>query len=467
MSLAGNARLVVDLLRSEGLPGFAERLAERGAEVAERLAERPIPAEGLAREAGRVPVLDVLAVPFAPRWGGVPTQLRARLAEERRRRPTALLAPSSGSWTLRVTAPGRETWRARLAPCGARGPGLSTDGGPSGDARAAVDVVAEAARLVGAGVVNIEGTAGWPPAALRSLSGRGWKLVVSLHDFALFCPRPHLIEEPVTRFCGYSRDAARCAACLGATWELPAGFVEAWRRDSDGLLAAADAVVFSSGFLLRRHEELFPAARSGLRRIIEPPAPGDEAGRAAAPTRSIRREGPLRVAFVGAFRPHKGATVLLELLRRSALAGRPVRWSVLGSGDPALLREARRRGARVVGHYRAGSLARRLREMEIDVALLLSVWPETYSLTLTECRAAGVPVVSFDLGAIADRIVAEGGGIVVPLADGAEGIAAALDGLAAGHRTVPPFRGGRPGADARTSAAERERLYGALLGEVR
>ncbi len=467
MSLAGVARLFIDLLRSEGLPGLAERLAERGAEAAERLAERPVSARRLASETGRVPVLDVLSVPFAPRWGGVPTQLRARLSEEAHRRPTALLAPEKGRWTLRVTVPGREAWRTRLGPCGMREPGLPTDGDPSGDARVAAEVVAEAARLVGAGIVNVEGAAGWSPAALRTLARRDWKLVVSLHDFALFCPRPHLVEEPGTRFCGYSRDAARCASCLGATWKLPAGFVEAWRSDSEGLLAAADALVFSSGFLLRRHAELFPGPRPGVQRVVEPPAPGHEAASAAPPTRPVRREGPLSVAFVGAFRPHKGALVFTELLARTALSDRPVRWWVFGSGDPALLLEARRRGARVAGHYRAGSLARRLHEMEVDVALLLSVWPETYSLTLTECRAAGVPVVSFDHGAIAERIAAEGGGFVVPLADGAEGIAAALEETAAGRRAVPPFRGERPGADARASAAERERLYQTLLGELR
>jgi glycosyltransferase involved in cell wall biosynthesis len=121
---------------------------------------------------------------------------------------------------------------------------------------------------------------------------------------------------------------------------------------------------------------------------------------------------------------------------------------------------------RVAGHYRAGSLALRLREERVDVALLLSVWPESYSLTLTECRAAGVPVMAFDHGAIAERIASEGGGFVVPVENGAEGIIGMLEKVLSGELAVPPFRGGPAGASARRAAAERAELYRALLGEA-
>ncbi|MHB1047022.1 MAG: glycosyltransferase [Thermoanaerobaculia bacterium] len=468
------ARLAWDLFRAEGLRGLAERFAERTEALVARLEERAVKPERLAREAGPVPVLDVLASPLAPRWGGVPAQLGARRAEEARLRPTALLSPERGRWTLRATR-GAETFRARLGPCGDLERSGQVGGAPDADAGAAVRQVAEAARLVGPRVVNVEGVAGWPPGALRRLAAelrgdgateRRVRLVVSLHDFALFCPRPNLVEAPGARFCVYSRDAERCRACLGATWNLPGGFVEEWRRESAALLAEADAIVYPSEFLRRRHAELFPGARGGGERVIAPPAPGADAEGPAPPTRRVgtRRGEPARVAFVGAYRAHKGALVFEELLRAWD-ANRPaVEWSILGSGDVGRLRAARDLGVRSAGHYRAGSLARRLREEEIDVALLLSVWPETYSLTLTECRAAGVPVVAFDLGAIGERIAAEEGGVVVPRENGAEGIAGMLAKVLAGEVVVPPLRAGAAGGSARAAAAARTELYRTLLG---
>lgn len=452
--------LAFDLLRAEGPRGLTERLADRLEALRARLRETSVPPDRLAREAGRIRVLDVLSTPPEPRWGGVPIQLLARRAAEERLRPTALLFPGAGRWTLRIASGGRRR-RAVLGPVG----GGTPCAGPGVDDAARAEVVLEAARLVGASVLNVEGAAGWHPATLRRLSGRGLRVVLSLHDFALFCPRPNLVEEPRSRFCGYSTDAGRCRACLAATWSVAAGFVEGWRRESAALLAAADAVVYASGFLLERHTALFPGRRRGVERVVEPPAPGVAEDGAVPATRAAGAARPAHVAFVGAFRPHKGALVFLDLAERREIGGRHVRWSVLGSGDAALAKEARRRGACVAGHYRSGSLVRRLREEAVDVALLLSVWPESYSLTLTECRAAGVPVVALDHGAIAERIAAEGGGVVVPEENGVEGIAGMLDGILSGRLGVPPFRGGRPGATGESAARERGALYEALLGE--
>jgi glycosyltransferase involved in cell wall biosynthesis len=104
-----------------------------------------------------------------------------------------------------------------------------------------------------------------------------------------------------------------------------------------------------------------------------------------------------------------------------------VRFTVFGGGDAGLLARLRRLPrVHVRGYYRAGSLPELLRHESVDLALLLSIWPESYGLTLDECRAAAVPVLAFDHGAIAERIRAEGGGVLVPPGAGASGVAAAL-----------------------------------------
>ncbi len=458
-------RLAWDLFRAEGPGGMSERVADRIEALRDRMEERTVTPASLSAwlaRAGGAPVLDVLATPLAPRFGGVPVQLAARLPEERRLRATALVSPEGGHWTLRVAA-GGERLRARLGPA-AREPD------PSRGHDAAAEIVARAARLSGARVVNFEGVAGWSPEALRAFTeepGNARKVVISVHDFALYCPRPNLVEEPHGRFCGYSRDASRCEACLAATWRLSSGFVERWRDASTALLSKVDAVVYPSEFLRRQHAELFPEERPRLERVIAPPAPSG-AARVEEPRRGRRRAGePFHVAFVGAYRPHKGALIFEELLRRDrSREERAVVWQVLGSGDPALLLTARRLGARIAGHYRAGSLTRLLLEREIDLALLPALWPETYALTLSECRAAGVPVLAFALGAIAERVRSEGGGLLVPPEEGADGVAAALEKVRTGALEIPPFRGLEPGASAFRAAAAREELYRTLRGEV-
>ena len=169
-------------------------------------------------------------------------------------------------------------------------------------------------------------------------------------------------------------------------------------------------MVYPSGFLRDRHLELFPGLAAG-------PAPGDRARRPAAP--GVRRsagEGPARhVAYIGSVLPHKGALVFEEVVRELP-AEKPIRTSVerlrrrrrglLHSPAPA----PPRAGARLLP---PGSLVDVLRRDRVDLALLLSIVPESYSLALSECLAAGVPVVAFDHGAIAERVRRHGGGLLV------------------------------------------------------
>jgi glycosyltransferase involved in cell wall biosynthesis len=94
----------------------------------------------------------------------------------------------------------------------------------------------------------------------------------------------------------------------------------------------------------------------------------------------------------------------------------------------------------VYGYYRAGTLVGLLRRRAVDLALLLSVVPESFGLTLSECWAAGVPVVAFDHGALSERIRQKGGGILVGLQTGSRGVAETLKAIAVGHQRLPEVR---------------------------
>ncbi|HEV7518965.1 MAG TPA: glycosyltransferase [Thermoanaerobaculia bacterium] len=421
------------VLLGEGVLAVRDRALDRLAEARRRRSFRRARAEWRAD----CPVLTVGAYPPAPRFGGVQAQWMNRLAAEEALRPVASLYPDDkgdGGYRLEVsTGPGGER-RALHYPGRFPAPRALRD--PDFE-----DAVAWAAERVGARALQVEGAAGLPPASLLRLAQDGLPLVLALHDFALFCPRPHLLEEPFRRFCGYCRDLSRCAACLGEAPELQAR----WREAGSALLAAATAVVFPSAFLERTHAELFGplAAGPSTGSQVIPPAilmPGVLPGAAPA--------GPIRhLALVGGVQAHKGAEVFREIVEQLAAAGRTdLSWSAYGGGDPALLARLRHLGGRsqvrVRGYYRTGSLPRLLRRDRVDLALLPSIVPESFSLVLSECRAAGVPVLAFDLGAVGERLRAEGGGLVVPLAEGAAGMAALAAAVGRGERIIPPLAAG-------------------------
>lgn len=385
MSAAHRLRVAWRVLRAEGAAAVRDRTWDRLSEAARRRSYAPMPRDW--RPEAPIPVLLVTSAPPAPWLGGVPTQLRTRLEAEARGRSIALLYPldsNTSAWRLDVLT-GAERWFLEI-PGAAPSPVALDDAAFERAVRLAVERVAARA-------VHAEGLVGLPPASLLRLTREGAReglaLLLSLHDFAALSPLPH---------------------------EWPLGAHEERRALAAELLTTAGAVIFPSDFLRRSHAELLSAEDRW--HVLEPPIASTVALPRSAP-------GPLRhVAFVGSVQPHKGSMVFADIVRR--LAGAGLRWSAYGGGDAEQLRTLRRLGVRVRGYYRSGSLPALLRRDGVDLALLLSIVPESHNLALSECVVAGVPVVAFALGAPADRVPALEAGRLVPLELGAEGIAEAV-----------------------------------------
>ncbi|HEX6864291.1 MAG TPA: hypothetical protein VF414_15785, partial [Thermoanaerobaculia bacterium] len=195
------------VLRTEGPLAFRDRALDRLAEARRRRSFSPAP-PGWRPSA---PILDLCATPPAPRLGGVQAQLLRRIEVEAERRPVALLYPESGGWRLEVQE-GNER-RSMSFPGSPPSPIALEDAGFEGAVRMA-------AGLLGARTVYVDGLAGLPPGSLLRLRREGLGLVLSLHDFAPFCPRPQLLERPRLQFCWYSTDLARCGRCLRHDWPV-------------------------------------------------------------------------------------------------------------------------------------------------------------------------------------------------------------------------------------------------------
>jgi hypothetical protein len=79
---------------------------------------------------------------------------------------------------------------------------------------------------------------------------------------------------------------------------------------------------------------------------------------------------------------------------------------------------AGRPGIHVVPRYELGELRRVVQGIRPHAGMLLSIWPETYSYTLTELMQMGVPPVATRLGGFAERVIdGETGFLVTPAAD--------------------------------------------------
>lgn len=409
-TLAQSFALVLRLWRAEGARSLLDRWLDRRLDARRAARFRVLP--GATPGTGSQ-TLWVLPFALHRRRGGAAIQLLVRLEELARDRPVALLHRLPDRLRCEVWGHGAGSPLAREWPV------------PAPEAWAAI--VIEAARWARAERVHFESLVDLAADLPLAVRAGGYACGLSAHDFALFCPRPHLIEEPAGRFCGFSADPGRCARCLEASWPLPAGFQERRRAIMAEAIAAADRLEFPSEYMRREHQTLFPGI-DPARSCVVPPR--SLAGPLASPARSVLRP-PQRIAFAGAVHRHKGAVEFEQLVRQlEGLRPGAFEWHVFGGGDTQLLARLRALPrTRVHGYYRAGALPARLRAAKIDLVVLPSIWPEAHCLVLDECAAAGVPALAFDLGALGERIRAGGLGAVIDPRAGAAGLAAHIAAL--------------------------------------
>ena len=445
------AALLWKLWTVEGPAAVRDRAWDRWRDVRRRASFRPL-AGGLGAlpSWARADVVQVLASVPAPWRGGVEAQLLDRLEGQRLLAPTALVHSDGGRLRLWLSVPGRGRVRVDL-PAPTPSPLALAD-------ETFERAVAETLDALGASVLHFESAHHLPLASLAALAGGGRAVILSVHDFTLFCLRPNLLEVPAGRFCHYCTDLGRCGRCLRVDWAL-GGEDQARRRAAgEELLAAAACVVYPSPFLRGVHEALF-AARPRRTRVLAP-AVSVRAGRRPLRAPERGRRPPL-VAFLGGGSIHKGSAVFREVVREWSRQGRPpVRWRVYG-GLGELLGELRGLpGVKVRGYYRHGTVAPLLRRDGAELALLLSVVPESYSLALDECAIAGVPAIAFRHGALGDRLADQEDALVEPGAGSAGVVEAIARGLEA------PRRGSAEGGFEVGSPAAAVRRWLELYSEV-
>ncbi|HEY8367890.1 MAG TPA: FkbM family methyltransferase [Thermodesulfobacteriota bacterium] len=281
---------------------------------------------------------------------------------------------------------------------------------PAFDLDTGLDDLGAALAEIGIERVHVHSLVDFDPVAadrLRALCGRlGLPYDATIHDYACICPRINLLGRDGA-YCG-EPPAEACQACVDEAGS-PFGRVsiEAWRERSAELLAGARQVFVPSRDVATRLARHFPGLRPAVRPHPEPtiePIPGAAARREAG--------RPLRVAVIGAIGPHKGSRVLAACARDALARRLPIEFVVFGyTDDPETF--ARLANVTVTGPYDEATLPLRLAERPCHLAFFTSIWPETYSYTLSIAFRAGLFPVAFDLGAIAERIGEVGWGEVL------------------------------------------------------
>jgi glycosyltransferase involved in cell wall biosynthesis len=314
---------------------------------------------------------------------------------------------------------------AALARAGVEHRALFRDSAGAGRVRAASAMlrggadrieVEEAVRGFGATVLhahNIQPLFG--PGALLAARRAGARVVLSLHNFRLFCAIGVAFRDGATCFrCrGRLTLPGFALACRGSAPES-AVYAAALALHQPGVLESVDAFVTSSAFAAGQLARLgLPPERVEVLPHYLPASAFAWASRA--------HEGRY-VLLAGRLAPEKGPEVAVEA---AALSGVPLK--VTGDGPLAAeLRElaARRRApVEFLGRVPREELERLL--AGAAAVAMPSVGPDVFPFSALEAMAAGVPVVAARTGGLPEMVGEE---CCVPRRDPAA-LAAALDEL--------------------------------------
>ncbi len=277
----------------------------------------------------------------------------------------------------------------------------------------------EAAALIGDFVAarrlsfHLHSAIGWPAADLDAVLAVApdAPMFATLHDYAAFCPRIQMLRKTHV-FCGAPplTECERCFKSDGPEKDLEAVGIEnvaGWVDINERRLKRAKPILAPSAAAAAFHRVRFPDLEIHVAPHAEFATPG-----ALKPVAATTR--PLTVAVLGALGRHKGYEFVLQAAERIGAEKLPVRLRIIGSthDDDALMRALPE--IAISGPYNAGEIKPLLNGFETDIVLLPSIWPETYSYTLSEAWAAGYQAAVLDFGAPAERVRAQGGGIVLP-----------------------------------------------------
>jgi glycosyltransferase involved in cell wall biosynthesis len=254
----------------------------------------------------------------------------------------------------------------------------------------------------------VDATFDAPTHITRLVQRLGIRWEVNIHDYKIICPRINLADE-TGRYCGEPDEAGckRFLALRGSDFGSPD--IGKWRKTHAEALTLADRILVPDQDVADRLQRYFPdiAFEVSPHDEIIPPAP------AAWPPRLSPGE-PMHVVVIGAISRIKGFDVLLACARDAQQRHLPLRFTVMGySQNDRLLENA---GVSVTGRYVESEALSLLQGLKPHAVWLPSLWPETYSYTLSLALQAGYPVFAFDIGAIASRLRSIGhGDAILPL----------------------------------------------------
>ena len=216
-------------------------------------------------------------------------------------------------------------------------------------------------------------------------------LLLLMHDFFPICPFYNLIDSNGT----YCQAKGSCEACIKAhpdkrhllNMDVHA---DTWKKMWEPIFQRATEIRIFSPFAAELIRQFYPEALAQIRCV-----PHSMAYFQATPVALDKGNG-LALGVVGnIYNDSKGIKVVEDLARLLM----PQKVVVIGSYAGPMCENVV-----VTGQFKRDDIPRLLKSHGVNIVLFPSIWPETFSFTVSELMMMHLPVVAFDIGAQGDKL---------------------------------------------------------------
>lgn len=231
-------------------------------------------------------------------------------------------------------------------------------------------------------------------------------IIYTLHDFYSICPTTILFDKK-SFLCNYN-DPVNCQSCTTLISNQNTNCINLWRKEFHKSLKIAKKIIVPSSstknILLNVYNDIaIDVIEHGY----------DKIHKDSHIDNTIKKDSEkFNVAFIGNITEEKGLLYLENLI--SKVYKTDITIHLFGRSDNKLYNKNKPNYI-YHGKYLQKDLPHLLLENDINLICLLSICHETYSYTLSESLISEIPVISFNLGAIAERIKAINAGWILPV----------------------------------------------------
>ena len=231
------------------------------------------------------------------------------------------------------------------------------------------------------------------------------KIVMLMHDYFSICPSVNLMTEDY-HYCGLPGGEA-CQECYNKRaffGVYPCFSQPDWIAHWSAFFAECSEIRSFSQDTLNRVEQCFG---TDLPLTLVP----HQVNYMLPIHKEHTHSDTVTIGLLGDMIHHKGSDLVESCLKEIEEKNLNIRFVLIGQTTGCSLEKYK--NIYQTGRYHVSELPRLVYEHDIDIFLVASVWPETFSYTTSEVMQMGLPLASFDLGAPAERIKAYEKGLIL------------------------------------------------------